>query len=219
MSHPSPPFPDDPAHRRDPRTPHAPDAPDAPDEADRLMDLAAWLDGSLSPEDRDRVEARLAEDPHARALAISARLHPVTPEDLLEPLPAAVVARAAALRSAATDPPLVELRLGAADRGGHRGWTLAAFVRHSVAAAACLVAVLGGWRLGGFAARPEPRVAVIAAAGTPAASIDDRSLLAAASFGIFDTTEAATEDTLPLLAMLDGGSSLGLLGIDGGSGR
>lgn len=202
MTHPTPPFPDDPTHRRDPRT------PDTRDEADRLMDLAAWLDGSLSSEEFDRVEGRLAEDPHARALVTSARLDPITPEDLLEPLPAELVARAAALRPAAADPPLVELRPRAASPdgpGGHFGWTIAGFVRGSLAAAACLGAILGGWRLGGSAARPESRPPVVVAAGSPATPIDGQSLLAAASFGVFETADVSLEDTLPLLAMLEGG--------------
>ena len=215
MAHPTPPFPDDPA-RRDPR-------PQEPrDDAEFLLDLAAWLDGSLPSEDLPRLEARLAEDPHARALATSARLEPVSPEDLLEPLPAGIVARAAALRPAAGEPRPVVHRPAARDRAGHGGWTIAAFLRGGLAAAACLGAVLGGWQLGGSAGQPRTRPGTpppaVAVAVATDESVDGDMLLAAASFGVFETPESSLEDALPLLAMLDGGS-LGAIGLDGGLGR
>ena len=65
------------------------------------------------------------------------------------------------------------------------------------------------------ASSPPPAVAV---AGATDESVDGETLLAAASFGVFETPESSLEDALPLLAMLDGGS-LGAIGLDGGLGR
>lgn len=191
MTHPPSPFPDD---RRDP-------ADDASLDAEFLLELAAWVDGSL-PADRVRaLEARLADDPPARALAASARLRPVTPADAAAPLPADLVARAAALVPAAGGPEIQILT--SADSARRRRFRLVPALQVAGGLAACLGAAVIGWQLGGSAGQPAPTAARSVARTIPIEGelpSTDGALLAAASFGVF---EDADEDPLEFLLLAD----------------
>ncbi len=207
--------------------PTFPDGPDPTGDPELLLELAAWADGTLPPDRLAALEARLAEDPRARALAVSVRLEPVTSETAAAPVPAAVVARAAGLVGAAEVEAAdvegldVEAARTAAAAGRDRAepeitvlrgpWRGGALFRGAVAAAACLAAVVAGWRLGGLASRPGPAAGETLAArggGGPAnagdpsttSPADEDELLAVASFGVFGDDD---EGPLEFLMLVD----------------
>lgn len=142
-----------------------------------LLDLAAWVDGTLDADRRAAVEARLAADPRARALAASARLDPVVAGDLDPAVPFTAVAAATAAAAEERDAPLVTV-----ERPGHP----ASRLLWPLAAAACLGAAFIGWHVGGVAGRPGAMTPAVAV-DRPAAPDDgeDAALLVAASFGTF----------------------------------
>jgi anti-sigma factor RsiW len=207
------------------QSPRFPDADGSLPDPELLLELAAWVDGTLPADRVTMLEGRLASDPQARALAASVRLEPVTPADAAAPVPADLVARAAALvatGSSAGAPATGDVPIVETTRGSMR-FPLATALRTAGAIAACLGAAAIGWQLGGSAGRPtapttgsDPTVARGATVDAETGALPGE-LLAAASFGVFDGGDDADDDPLQFLALIDPtGSGLSL---DGGTTR
>lgn len=109
------------------------------DEAARFLDLAAFADGELDPDERERIAERLARDADAAADVAAARA--LATSDVMRPAPAEIVARACALvrPGQAAAGIVVPLRAGwraPPSMRGAAGWA-------GLAAAAAMVAWIG----------------------------------------------------------------------------
>jgi anti-sigma factor RsiW len=141
--------------------------PDAAGDVD-LLDIAAWLDGTLGDDESAALESEMARDARVRELASAHRLEP----DLVtEPVAAELLARLHELRPEPTTP----LRFSSpATRSGSRAWWA------SSAAAAGIVVAFAGFLAGRLAA-------------TESYTSEDR-FLATATFNVFDDDAASQFD-------------------------
>lgn len=120
-------------------------------EAPEALWLAAYLDDRLAEDEAARLEARLAAEPALLDELLALRQSLETEADVLEPVPAGVVARAQALR-----PGSQERRAPAAQAarsGGFLDGLFGAWLRPAVstlAAVALLVACAGAFELGRY---------------------------------------------------------------------